>query len=64
MGSAMSKDGSWLIERSESALLLQQVNQPRQAIDSGLNMRGADIDTALGSRGFHCPLSQVIDGSG
>src|SRR5262245_562967 len=27
-------------------------------------MRGADIDTALGSRGFHRALSQVIDGSG
>jgi hypothetical protein len=62
MGSVMKEDSLFL--RLNGAVLLQQVKQPRQTIGSGLNMRGSDIDTALGSPGFHRPLSQVINGTG
>src|SRR6266403_6120003 len=51
MGSVMKEDSLFL--RLNGAVLLRQVNQPRQTIDSGLNMRGSYIDTALGSPGFH-----------
>jgi hypothetical protein len=46
----MKEDSLFL--RLNGTVLLQQVNQPRQTIDSGLNMRGSDIDTALGQTAY------------
>ncbi len=45
-------------------MVLQQVNKPREPIDCGLDVSGADFETAAAGRGFHRTLGQVIDGTG